>query len=90
MALKIATWNVNSVRTRLERVLAFLERHQPDVLCLQETKATDDVFPAEAFQDAGYHSTVFGQKTYNGVALLSREPAEKVVRGFEGDPVAEQ
>ena len=60
MALKIATWNVNSVRTRLERVLAFLERHQPDVLCLQETKATDDVFPADAFESAGYHSTIHG------------------------------
>ena len=75
--MKIATWNVNSVRARLERLVAWLSRQRPDVVCLQELKCTDDAFPLEAVRDAGYHATVHGQKTYNGVAILSRsEPAE--------------
>ena len=75
--MKIATWNVNSIRARLERALAWLARQQPDVVCLQELKCTDDAFPHEAVRDAGYHAAVHGQKTYNGVAILSRsEPAD--------------
>jgi len=83
--MKIATWNVNSIRTRLERALAWLERHEPDVLCLQEIKCEDEAFPREPFEALGYHVETHGQKTYNGVALISREPAEDVVRGFPGD-----
>jgi len=88
--VKIITWNVNSIRTRLERVLGVLERHQPDLLCLQETKVTDDIFPHEALAEAGYQAVVHGQKTYNGVALLAREQPEDVLNGFPGDPIPEQ
>ena len=73
--MKIATWNVNSVRARLPRVAAWLERERPDVVCLQETKVVDDDFPAADFEALGYHVAVFGQKTYNGVAILARGPA---------------
>lgn len=83
--MKIATWNVNSIRSRQERAVAWLEAHRPDVLCLQEIKVVDEIFPADTFEALGYHCAVFGQKTYNGVALLSREPAADVVRGFPGD-----
>ena len=83
--MKIATWNVNSIRSRLDRALALLARHEPDVLCVQEIKVQDDQFPTEAFQAAGYHVEVFGQKTWNGVALISRKPPEDVVRGFPED-----
>ena len=75
--MKIATWNVNSIRARLERAVAWLGKQRPDVVCLQELKAVDDAFPYDAMRDAGYHSVVHGQKTYNGVAILSRsEPAD--------------
>ena len=83
--MKIATWNVNSVRAREERVLAWLEKVSPDVLCLQELKVTDDKFPVEAVGEAGYRASVFGQKTYNGVAILSREEPGEVRRGLEDD-----
>lgn len=69
---KIATWNVNSINVRLSHVLEWLEVASPDVLALQEIKVTDDKFPAEAFKDAGYFSVFSGQKTYNGVAILSK------------------
>ena len=87
----IATWNVNSVRARLERLTSWLERHRPDVLCLQELKVTDDNFPIEAIEQLGYTAAVHGQKTYNGVALLSRTDIIDVHRGFndgEDDPQA--
>ncbi len=83
--MRLITWNVNSIRTRLERVLALLERHDPDVLCLQETKVVDESFPREAFEAKGWHVETFGQPTYNGVALLSKQPAEDVQRGLPGD-----
>ena len=88
--MKIITWNVNSVRVRLDRLLALLERHQPDVVCLQETKATDDVFPRLPIEQAGYHVAIHGQKSYNGVAIVSREPVENVEHGFDNNPVPEQ
>ena len=72
--MKIASWNVNSLNVRLPHVQQWLETHQPDVLGLQETKLTDDKFPVEALKEVGYHSVYAGQKTYNGVALLSRQP----------------
>lgn len=83
--MKIATWNVNSIRSRLERVVAWMDRERPDVLCLQETKCTDAEFPRGAFEDLGYHAEHYGQRTYNGVALLSREPLTDVVRGLPGE-----
>lgn len=79
----IATWNVNSVRARKERVLAWLSAQQPDALCLQETKVTDDAFPSAEFEALGYHVVVSGQRTYNGVAILSRTPLAEVVRKFD-------
>jgi exodeoxyribonuclease III len=75
----IATWNINSVRLRLNLVLDFLRQYQPDVLMLQEIKCTNDQFPAEAFREAGYpHQAVHGQKGYHGVAILSRFPLTDV------------
>ncbi|HYX24680.1 MAG TPA: exodeoxyribonuclease III [Thermoanaerobaculia bacterium] len=84
--MKIATWNVNSIRSRVERVAAWTERERPDVLCFQEIKTTDDLFPLEPFADLGYRAEVFGQKTYNGVAILTRKPLTKVVRNLPDDP----
>jgi exodeoxyribonuclease III len=81
--LTIATWNVNSVRARLDRFLAWLERRAPDVVCLQEIKCEDDAFPHEAVAALGYRTAVFGQKTYNGVAILSRYDLADVERGLE-------
>jgi exodeoxyribonuclease-3 len=88
--MRIATWNVNSIRTREPRVLRWLEEHSPDVLCLQETKVTDDVFPHEGLRAIGYEAAIFGQKTYNGVALISKVPLEDVVCGLDGDDSDEQ
>ena len=79
MDLKIASWNVNSLNVRLPHVLAWCDAAAPDILALQETKLTDDRFPAEPLREAGYHSVFSGQKTYNGVAILSREAARDVV-----------
>jgi exodeoxyribonuclease-3 len=84
--MKIATWNVNSIRKRLDRVIPWLAEHGPDVLCLQETKVDDEAFPRAEIEATGYHVLCHGQKTYNGVALLTREPARDPVRGF-GDEV---
>jgi exodeoxyribonuclease-3 len=81
--MRIASWNVNSVRTRLEQVTSWLAREQPEVLCLQETKVSDDLFPHGAFEALGYSCAISGQKAYNGVAILSRLPLEDVRIGFE-------
>jgi len=81
--MRIATWNVNSVRTRLDQVLAWLQQERPEVLCLQETKVTDELFPLEAFEGLGYATAISGQKAYNGVAILSRLPLEDVQIGFD-------
>ena len=81
--MRIATWNVNSVRTRLDQVLAWLQQERPEVLCLQETKVTDELFPREAFEGLGYATAISGQKAYNGVAILSRLPLEDVQIGFD-------
>ncbi len=90
-ALRIATWNVNSVRARLPRLVAWLSGRRPDVVCLQETKVVDDDFPFGELEAIGYRCTVHGQKTYNGVAILSRAPATDVTRGLPGDgPDAER
>jgi len=80
--VKLATWNINSIRARNDRVFAWLEREQPDVLCLQETKVEDEGFPVDAFRKAGYEVAIHGQRSYNGVAIASRRPLEDVTRGF--------
>ncbi len=77
--MKIASWNVNSLRVRLPQVLDWLQSHPVDILCLQETKLVDDEFPAAAVEEAGYHVVYAGQKTYNGVAILSTQEAADVV-----------
>jgi exodeoxyribonuclease-3 len=82
--LKIASWNVNSLNIRLPHVLAWCDTASPDILALQETKLPDDRFPAEKLLETGYHSVYSGQKTYNGVAVLSREPATDVVTDIDG------
>ena len=80
--MKIATWNVNSIRTRLERVIPWLEQHAPDVLLMQETKVEDEKFPVADLEAAGYRVAFHGQKTYNGVAICAREPIADVRLGF--------
>lgn len=87
--MRIATWNVNSVRARLERLLRWLEARRPDVLCLQELKCVDSQFPRAELEALGYRAETFGQKTYNGVAILSREPLTDVRRNMDdGDAMA--
>lgn len=88
--MRIATWNVNSVNARLETVVRWFEEAKPDVACLQEIKCVDEKFPAEAFERLGYNIAVHGQKTYNGVALISKTPLEDVRRGLPGDESDEQ
>ena len=80
--MRIATWNVNSVNARLENVLDWFREVQPDVACLQEIKCVDEKFPAEAFESLGYNVAVHGQKSYNGVAMLSKFPLEDVRKGL--------
>lgn len=88
--MKLATWNVNSVRMRLERLLGWLDREKPDVVCLQELKVTEEQFPRMELEGAGWHYAMQGQRTYNGVAILSRTPLEQVSMGLgDGDTDAE-
>lgn len=84
--MKLATWNVNSIRIRSARLLAWLEKERPDVLCLQETKVEDAGFPFEALRGAGYEVAAFGQRSYNGVAIASTQPLADVARGFGDEP----
>jgi exodeoxyribonuclease-3 len=89
--MKVATWNVNSIRARQEHVVDWLDAAQPDVLCLQELKVTAEEFPFDQVRECGYEAAVLGQKTYNGVAILSRLPIEDVQEGLgddEDDPQA--
>jgi exodeoxyribonuclease-3 len=81
--MKIASFNANSIRVRLELVLDWLRKESPDVLCLQETKVPDKDFPKRAFEDMHYHPVFRGEKSYNGVAIVSKEPAEDVRIGFD-------
>lgn len=80
--MKIATWNVNSIRTRKDQVLNWLKEHSVDVLCLQETKVVDEDFPRPPFEELGYFVSVSGQKSYNGVAIFSKQPLESFHCGF--------
>jgi exodeoxyribonuclease-3 len=90
MAITIATFNVNSIRARMHILLPWLEKTSPDIVCLQETKVQDHEFPVTPFQDAGYHVTFKGQKSYNGVAILSKSEPSSVTHGFDdGGPADE-
>ena len=80
----IATWNVNSIRTRLSQIIDWINQVNPDILCLQETKVMDESFPVEPFKKLGYSVEVYGQKSYNGVAIISKIKAENVKKGFFG------
>ncbi|MCG8325339.1 MAG: endonuclease/exonuclease/phosphatase family protein, partial [Thiotrichales bacterium] len=80
----IATWNVNSLRVRLPHVLDWLAEHKPDLLALQEIKLTDERFPTDEIKAAGYHAVFSGQKTYNGIAILSRTPSDNHDAGIPG------
>jgi exodeoxyribonuclease-3 len=83
--MRIATWNVNSINARLATVERWVAQEQPDVLCMQELKCVDEKFPAEPFERLGYNIAVHGQKTYNGVAILSKRPMEDVTPRLPGD-----
>ncbi len=82
--LKIASWNVNSLNVRLPHVLAWVDATSPDILAIQETKLTDDKFPVDALKEAGYQSVYAGQKTYNGVCIISRSEATDVITDIDG------
>tara|TARA_B100000963_G_scaffold169979_1_gene147879 strand:- start:3065 stop:3910 length:846 start_codon:yes stop_codon:yes gene_type:complete len=83
--LLIASWNVNSIRTRLSNVLSWIEEKQPDILCLQETKVIDEDFPVEVFIKLGYQVKCYGQKSYNGVAIISKKNISDIRYGFIGE-----
>ena len=85
--MRIASWNVNSIRPRLEQLTSWLVRARPDVVCLQETKVEDDKFPMAEIGDAGYRAEIYGQRTYNGVAILARFglSLDDVKKGLDGD-----
>ena len=82
--MRIVTWNVNSVRQRIEHLLKYIRDIQPDVLCLQELKCTDEAFPRMEIEAAGYNVLVHGQKTFNGVAILSKKPFDETRIGLPG------
>lgn len=89
--MKIVTWNVNSIRTRLEQTIEWLRAEKPDVVLLQELKVMNEIFPNEPFEDIGYNVAIHGQKSYNGVGILSLKPIDDVVKGlptFDHDPQA--
>jgi len=88
--MKIATWNVNSIRARLDNVVTWLKETSPDVACLQEIKTVEDTFPREVLEDLGYNVAIHGQKSYNGVAMLSKKPFEDVCTILPGDDSDEQ
>jgi exodeoxyribonuclease III len=88
--MKLATYNINGIKARLEALPRWLDAAKPDVVCLQEIKSQDETFPREMFQDMGYTVETHGQKGFNGVAILSRLPLEDVTRGLPGDDADEQ
>lgn len=88
--MKIATWNINGIKARIDVLPTWLAEAGPDVVCLQEIKSVDENFPAAVFEDLGYHVAVHGQKGFNGVAILSKYPLQDVVRGLPGDAADEQ
>jgi exodeoxyribonuclease-3 len=84
--MRIATWNVNSIKQRGDNLVAWLKERQPDIVCLQETKCVDDAFPRDPLESLGYNVAIHGQKTFNGVAILSKLPFDEVTLGLPGDP----
>jgi exodeoxyribonuclease-3 len=88
--MRIATWNVNSIKQRLDHLATFVKSADPDVVCLQELKCVDEAFPREEVEALGYNVVTHGQKAYNGVAILSKRPLEDVRRGLPGDDSDEQ
>ena len=88
--MKIATWNINGVKARIESALAYLRQASPDVVCLQEIKSVTEAFPSAAFEELGYHVAVHGQKGFNGVAILSKLPLEEVRTGLAGNDADDQ
>src|SRR5262245_15101259 len=85
--MRVATWNVNSIKQRIEPLLAWLKERQPDIVCLQEIKCLDPAFPREAFEGLGYNLAIHGQKTFNGVAILSKLKFDEVTPRLPGDPL---
>ncbi len=83
--MKIATWNINGVKARIDTVLAWLAEANPDIACLQEIKSVDEAFPRDPFESLGYNVATFGQKGFNGVAILSKRPLDEVFRNLPGD-----
>ena len=90
MRMKVATWNINGVKARLESALTYLRQENPDVICLQEIKSVDENFPASAFEDLGYNVATHGQKGFNGVAILSKQPLDEATPRLPGDENDEQ
>lgn len=90
MTISIVTWNVNSVKARLEHLIEFLEKHNPDFVCLQELKCETDAFPAGALSSLPYNLYIHGQKSYNGVAILSKIPADEIKTDFPDNPIPDQ
>lgn len=88
--MKLATWNINGVKARISNMIAWLEKASPDILCLQETKSTDENFPREALEDCGYNIATHGQKGFNGVAILSKYPFDEVIPRLPGDESDQQ
>src|SRR6478672_11413886 len=88
--MRIATWNVNSVKQRIDNLTAWLSERQPDIVCLQETKCVDEAFPREPLESLGYNVAFHGQKAFNGVAILSKFPFDEVSPRLPGDDGDEQ
>ncbi|UXN05142.1 exodeoxyribonuclease III [Bartonella sp. HY761] len=88
--MKIATWNINGVKARIENLLVWLKQDAPDIVCLQEIKSIDEAFPRSQIEALGYHVETHGQKSFNGVALLSKKSPDEVLRGLPGDESDEQ
>src|SRR5712672_1306450 len=84
--MRIATWNVNSIKQRIDNLLAWLTERQPDIVCLQETKCLDEAFPREPIEALGYNVAIHGQKSFNGVAILSKLAFDEVTLRLPGDP----
>ena len=84
----IATWNVNSIRTRLSQIIDWISQSNPDILCLQETKVIDESFPFQPFEKLGYSVEVYGQKSYNGVAIISKIKPENIKKDFTVVPTS--
>ena len=83
--MKIATWNINGIKARLDGLLTWLQQAKPDIACLQEIKSVDEGFPSERFEELGYNVAVHGQKSFNGVAVLSKKPFDEIIKGLPGD-----